>query len=160
MQVESGSSSTRPAWALAFGLPAAEPEDLRPPRPRSRLARASTLPGSPRPAAPRNFPDAGTLLLASVEPAGPVPSGAHSVASERLVRRALGREAANAKVTSKKSKFGWEVCKQHTGGPLRLSCEVSHCTLRQSCSFPKSCACTEIQRNVQTCCKLRTSDRE
>ena len=105
MQVESGSSSTRPAWALAFGLPAAEPEDLRPPRPRSRLARASTLPGSPRPAAPRNFPDAGTLLLASVEPAGPVPSGAHSVASERLVRRALGREAANAKVTSKKSKF-------------------------------------------------------
>ena len=63
------------------------------------------LPGSPRPEAPRNFPAAGTLLLASVEPAGPVPSGAHSVASERLVRRALGREAANAKVTSKKSKF-------------------------------------------------------
>ena len=33
----SGSSATRPAWALAFGLPAAEPEDLRPPRSRSRL---------------------------------------------------------------------------------------------------------------------------
>ena len=41
MQVESGSSSTHPAWAVAFGLPAAEPEDLRPPRPTSRLARAS-----------------------------------------------------------------------------------------------------------------------
>ena len=41
MQDETGFGLTRPAWALAFGLPAAEPEDLRPPRPRSRLARAS-----------------------------------------------------------------------------------------------------------------------
>ena len=85
------------------------------------------LPGSPRPEAPRNFPAAGTLLLASVEPAGPVPSGAHSVASERLIRRALGREAANARIMSKKNKIqGWEKCKQHLGGPLRLQGSLAH----------------------------------
>ena len=57
-----------------------------------------------------------TTQTASVDPEGPVPSGALSITSERPIRRALGRKAASARITSKKVKiwvgkmqtaFGW-----------------------------------------------------
>jgi len=95
----SGFSLTRPAWALAYGLPRATTS------PRAKTPRwRESLPSRPRPEAPRTLAsgDPPATQTASVAPEGTVPSGAHSGASKRLIRRALGREAANARITSKK----------------------------------------------------------
>ena len=100
----SGFGLTRPAWALAYGLPRAPTTSPRAKAPRWRegsskqtAARGSTDLGSGDPPA--------TTQTASVDPEGPVPSGALSITSERPIRRALGRKAASARFTSKKSKF-------------------------------------------------------
>ena len=97
----SGFGLTRPAWALAYGLPRAPTTSPRDKAPRWRegsskqtAARGSTDLGSGDPPA--------TTQMASVDPEGPVPSGALSVTSERPIRRALGRKAASARFTSKK----------------------------------------------------------
>ena len=100
----SGFSITRPVWALAYGLPRAPTTSPRDKAPRWRegsskqtAARGSTDLGSGDPPA--------TTQTASVDPERPVPTGARSVASKRLIRRALGREAANARIMSKKNKI-------------------------------------------------------
>ena len=122
----SGFSITRPVWALAYGLPRAPTTSPRAKTPRWR----ESLPSRPRPEAPRTLASGdppATTQTASADPARPVPTGARSVASKRLIRRALGREAANARIMSKKNKIqGWEKCKQHLGGPLRLQGSLAH----------------------------------
>ena len=122
----SGFSLTRPVWAQAYGLPRAPTTSPRAKTPRWR----ESLPSRPRPEAPRTLASGdppATTQTASADPARPVPTGARSVASKRLIRRALGREAANARIMSKKNKIqGWEKCKQHLGGPLRLQGSLAH----------------------------------
>ena len=100
----SGFGLTRPAWALAYGLPRAPTTSPRAKTPRWR----ESLPSRPRPEAPRTLASGdppATTQTASVDPERPVPTGARSVASKRLIRRALGREAANARIMSKKNKI-------------------------------------------------------
>ena len=115
----SGFGLTRPAWALAYGLPRAPTTSPRDKAPRWRegsskqtAARGSTDLGSGDPPA--------TTQTASVDPEGPVPSGALSITSERPIRRALGRKAASARITSKKVKIWVGKMQTALGGPLRL----------------------------------------
>ena len=155
MQMRSGFGLTRPAWALAFGLPAREPEDLRPPRPPSRLASASHFHAVRGLWLHGTWRQPGTILLASVAPEGTVPSGALSVTSERPIRRALGREAANARITSKKSKVfkGGIEFKQNSGGPLSLQ--------ETACSFSKRLRLhRNIENDVQDSCTNCTAGCE
>ena len=92
----SGFGLTRPTWALAYGLPRAPATNPRAKAPRWRE-------GLPRQTAARGSTDLGsgdppaTTQTASVEPEGPVPSGARERATDpaRLWPQSRKRERVN-----------------------------------------------------------------